>query len=244
MSASVGRDLAAPARPLVWSPNARPLVAHACDDEFDAGALNAKWSTWDPAGILNKTVDSSRQMLKLSALGNGTNRWCGIYQAVPGSEFAVYAKVHLVTPHADFMVGGLVIATDIAGAPTTADFAINAKGINAAGGNGSHQSSHWTAYNSGTATQGVSASYANPVYLRSRVTGVTLYADWSVDGVAWSWLSTTTLSGTPLYFGLGINPFANGSTISMLVDFFRVFSGAGTSQIDGTYIGRMRELQA
>lgn len=221
-----------------WVPDAPPLAPHACNDEFTDGALAAKWSTWDPAALLTVGMDTDRRMVTLTGTGNGGSRLAGIYQAVPESEFAFYAKVHMNSILERGGIG-LFVGGDLVGAPSTADAATAyTLGVAAAA---TPQIGHqvWTAYNAAGASNLI--NYGRPgyrMYIRMRCNGTNVRCDFSDDGVCWTEMDTAiTTAFTPAYFGLFLYTFEAVSFKGM-ADFFRVFSGSGTSGIDATKIGR------
>jgi hypothetical protein len=218
----------------LWWSDIAPASPESENDEFNGASLHARWSTWDPGTFTTVTIDTTRETLKLAATGVGgaPGRWGGIYQPVPGSEFAVYAKLSAIS--SGTMAAGLFLSEDLDSAPATADFR-TAEVVWST--DMRWEARTWPAYNSSTVSASTTRS-ALPLgaYVRVRVNGTSCSTDFSSDGVNWANFATVTLGFTPVHMGLALSQNAASQGI-LLVDFFRVFSGAGTSGIDATKIG-------
>lgn len=217
----------------VWFPGAPPSSPSAYDDEFDS--VSGLWSTWDPGTMLSTNgLDTNKHMYKLESTGSGTIRHAGIYQAVPGSEFAIYTRVGLPPfAGASGMAAGLFVSDDIGTNPTTADFRDNVYTQNTT--QVLVASRTWTAYNGSSSLQDSRAYVLN--YLRIRCNGTAFNADISPDGLSWHTITTRTLGFTPTHMGLLLG-IVDAQVGTGYFEFFRVFSGAGTSGRDATNIGR------
>jgi hypothetical protein len=228
-----------PASNSVWSPDVQPLSAHGCDDEFTAASLDAKWSTWDPGSLLTATIDADYRSLKLAATGNGSIRYAGIHQPVPDSEYAVYAKVGAtgIAP-GEFRIG-IFVSDDVTANPSTADFRVLEVAVSATLVGWIVDSRTFAAYNgTPSTTDNISNSLYAPIYLRMRCNGTSFAGDFSQDGRSWWQISSRTLGFIPTHFGLCLEPVTNGLAAVGYVEFFRVFSGPGTSAMAATRIGR------
>lgn len=217
----------------IFSADVPPASPSAYDDEFPAGSINAKWSTWDVAGILTKSISNNH--LKLKITGNGSDRWAGLYQAVPGSEFAIYTKMGVTGTLTNFMEACIFVSENLGSNPSTADFRTLEYVVGAALDQPFTRT--WSAYNgsaSASTQWGIPAAYA-----RMRLNGTTCSTDFSIDGVNWLELATVTLGFTPVHMGLAFNNTTNGVAKDAFFKFFRCFSGAGTSGFDATAIGGM-----
>ncbi len=222
----------------VWNPDVPDTTVTGYDattsDEFDAGSLDAKWLEADPAGKLTLGIDTPRRMMSMDLISAGVAAWTFAYQAVPGSEFAAYAKVYCIQPVTSQVQAGVFVSEDLAAAPTTADIrAVSTYYYNSIVG---LESGTYSAYNGG-----ISASYSLETagyhqYVRIRCNGTTCSTDVSIDGVSWVTTATAVLGFTPVHFGIGARSTTTAGKI--LVDFFRVYEGAGTSAVDATYIGK------
>lgn len=226
-----------------WVPDAPPLVASAYDDEFPGLALDAKWSTWDPATILSKAVKNGR--VGLTSSGDSTVRWAGIYQAAPpASEYAFAAKVSISCATNEIVVAAPFVSESVSGSPTTADI-LSAEIFSSTAGATGWISRRWSAYN-GTAS-GASNTMSNrsihSVYVMGRVTGTTVSFDYSDDGISWYVLQGSFAFGSvPTHFGLGIMVQTAGVTRTVYYDFFRVMFGGGVSTFDTNTLGRMLSI--
>lgn len=222
----------------MWFPAAPPVSPSAQDDEFDSGSsvLNVKWSKWDVPGILTATNDTTKNMGKLVSTSNGTVRMTGIYQAVPGSEFAVYARIAFNYDGASGQgaIAALMIAGDLAGAPSTAGF--HTIELDRVANSVFVRARTWTSYT--TATTRATYSQMDACYFRIRANGTTVAMDFSVDGVGWTQIDTRTAAFTPANIGIALYNGDSGVSLTAYVDFFRVFAGAGSSAIGATEIGR------
>lgn len=228
-----------------WNPDAAPLVAHACDDEMQGGAIDAKWGTWDPGSVVSAwSMDTTRKMLAAQSTTTAGLRNAGRYQAIPASEFTAYTKCNLLTDidyttDTNQWVGsGLFVAGDIVSNPTTAAF-FTAGVLYITGANTGQyaQSWNWTNHS----TLGVNVERPGPFpYYRLRVNGTSVSAEASCDGLSWLLIRSGTLSFTPAYFGLVLNHYNNitGVNLNPRWQFFRCFSGAGSSAYNANSIGR------
>lgn len=215
-----------------WHADMPRAAPTAQTDFFPAGAIAGKWGTWDPAGILSKSIDNNH--LWLRATGNGSDRWCGLYQAVPSAEFAIYTKLGMNGETANFGESALFVADDIVGSPTTADF----RSVEYVVGAGLNQmyTRTWASYTGGSSASTNNNAFLTP-YVRLRCNGTTVASDLSLDGVNWMALVSVVLGFTPLYMGLGIDITQNGVQRGSRFKFFVCYSGAGTSGFDATGIG-------
>lgn len=219
-----------------WDPEAPPVSPHACDDEFDGLVLDPKWTAWDHSASQTRTLDTTRKMFQQQQTGNGTVRAGGIYQAVPASEFAVYARFSIAFPptNASGASIGLMVGDDLSN--VASDFrAIDVNGNNTTGLQVSTRT--WSAYN-GSQTSVTTRTYPGGGYLRLRVNGTACASDYSPDGVAFWMIASVTLGFTPVHFGISGASAENAVQVTSWAHWFRVFSGAGTSAFNGTSIGR------
>lgn len=70
------------------TPDTHPASAHALDDEFEAGSLDAKWTN-----LNGSTVAVSRGAVCITDASTSEDNLGGIYQATGGGNFKVRAKV-------------------------------------------------------------------------------------------------------------------------------------------------------
>lgn len=227
----------------IWTPNApNPAAAGfhvGTSDEFNGSSLDGKWNEFDVAGYMTATVDVATRRVHLTGVGNGSDRQSGIYQAIPGSEFAFYAKVSLITPIGRWSSIGLFVA-DLT-VPSTADLETCQYAVgNSASPTADYvwQHNFWTQYNTVSTLRGSMTSLATGGYIRMRINGTSVKSDVSSDGVSWIQIGSVTTGFTPAHFGINFNSFLSGNTAIGIADFFRVYVGAGVSGIDATRIGR------
>jgi hypothetical protein len=224
----------------LWDPNAPATSPHSCDDEFSGGSLDGKWTVWDPGSYLTQSMDTTKQAIVLSGVGNNTVRWSGVYQAVPvglGGEFCFTTRVamnaHL--PGTNGGVGGLFLADDIASNPTTADLVVLYTILTDNNANkGTAVLARYPSYNGGESTDGTSPAGVPMTWLRMRVSipgggGGEFTGEVSHDGMTWYRVGGNSIGYTPSYFGLVFTPVMNGITFYMHAPFFRCVSGAGKS---------------
>ena len=197
------------------------------NDEFPAGAVNARWSTWDGGGILTATCTASG--LKLSITSTAATQAAGIYQATPAAEFVAYAKLGLDSaPPA----GGVDLSLSVFQNAANTALAWRSNGVASAD---IYVARTWAAYNSGSATA-VTAANGTPtfVYVRVRCNGTACAVDTSLDGLKWLQLVTVTLAFTPSHVGLTLRLGTTTTTAVGYVRFFRVVTGAGCSAFYGS----------
>lgn len=218
----------------IFSADVPPTSPSSQDDEFPTGAINARWSTWDPATILTKSIDNHHLYLKTT--GNSTDRWAGLYQAVPGSEFAIYTKTMANGGIGNFFEPAIFVSDNISSSPTTADFRTLEAVLGAT--TNSMFTRTWSAYN-GSGSSSTNNNGFLACYMRLRCNGTACTSDFSLEGVNWLTLATITLGFTPTHMGLAFNNTTNLVTKGARFKFFRCFAGAGTSGFDATSIGGM-----
>jgi hypothetical protein len=218
----------------IWCPDAPPTSPHTCDDEFNAGSVAAKWTELDQGSYVTFSADTTRHMLKAVGTGNGSGRLAVLYQAVPASEFVLYAKVATVyRATAGAIQMGVFVSEDLVGAPTTADFRELSRFSFNSGSGG--RSSIWTKWDTQSTTVDRSIGFT---YLRLSCNGTSYFADQSPDGLVWDYVTHATLGFTPVHMGISFVVSGSGVEGTGYMEFFRVFSGAGVSPYNATSIGR------
>ena len=104
-----------------WNAKVPPTNPHAKDDEFDDGVLAAKWSEFDPPGILTVTENTYGLELNTSNDPAASTSIVGIYQPVPTEdEFEIVAKISISGNTGNFSAVAIFVAGDIVTNPTTA----------------------------------------------------------------------------------------------------------------------------
>lgn len=218
-----------------WEPNAPPDSPGSDDIYFENGDWGS-FSEWDPSGSIAVSVDSTSRMGKLVQTGNGNIRWGGMYRPVPASEFAFAAQVNIVTPSGtSAQAVGIMVAGDIVGNPTTADFR-TCDMVHATGNEPVVRARSWDAYN-GNASSTTSVT-SGALYFRARVNSTTCHMDYSFNGVEWIRVDVVTLGFTPAYYGVVILALESGAESTARIRFVKTFSGAGSAGYDSTKLGR------
>lgn len=228
----------------VWMPGAPPLTPHSRDDEGDGLALDLgtlaggnKWQEWDPDSKHAWDLNTARQTIRCTALPDGApgiRVAGGIFQVVPASEFAFCTRV-LRCPGGEL---GLFVSADVVASPATANYRTCAYG------QGLVRACEYAQYDSETEISATLGTIArNPAtWLRMRCNGTTVASDFSNDGNVWFELASVTAGFTPVHFGIFVLNADDSSTRVYEAEFFRVFSGGGTSAFDATEIGRLMPL--
>lgn len=188
--------------PTQWPlfPNAGASVK---SDNFPGSALNAKWTVWDELGTQTEAV--ADWILALTKNSTGGVDWSGVHQAVPGAaSWSASVAVSLSCAMGGTVAAALIIAEDLVGAPTTADF----KGV-LLGANTTDTFVQYRAMtgqtNAGTSPAGASRLGAlSSAYLRMRVAPASTAFEFSTDGIGWITLQQVALGWAAVRFGLAV----------------------------------------
>jgi hypothetical protein len=225
-----------------WNALKEPTKAHPDDQEFDGSWPPAGWSLWDPNALLNATrTEGGFLRIKNLRISPTQNR--GVYRACPTApEWSVWMKHGnhgLQATTTDEWGGGVFIAADIAGSPTTAKFASveNVNYVTGASYGWAVEGDTWNNYLRGGGAGIGSPSYSlftpPTVYTRIGYDGINFYAYWSMDGVSWVHLGTVAKTFTPLYAGFACHNVTGALvTTYHYVDFYRVKVGPGSATLD------------
>ena len=109
-----------------WNAKVPPTNPHAKDDEFDDEVLDAKWSEFDPPGILTVTENTYGLELNTSNDPAASTSIVGIYQPVPTEdEFEIVAKISISGNTGNFSTAAIFVAGDIVTNPATAPILAN-----------------------------------------------------------------------------------------------------------------------
>lgn len=214
-----------------WNPWVAPNAPSAYNDEFNGPAV-VGWNVWDVPGYLSTSIVNGA--LRLTATRpSGTGRaMVGLYKQIPDTEYAVYTSAQFHGVMSTSINGGVAICQDLSTVPTTADFRTCERGFSS----GEYTVSRtWSAYNGSLSLSSATLGWGAGRFLRHRVNGTLVNTDVSGDGKRWCMLANQTLTA-PLSVALCIDLEQTGS-ISIDFDFFRVFTGAGSSGFDATSIG-------
>lgn len=222
----------------LWTPDSAPSSPATEDDEFDTGSLDAKWSELDNNSNLTVSVEDYGLVLDQTPLGG--DDIAGIYQDAPGlTDYTVWAKVSDTWQFDGlFKLGGIMLAEDLDANPTTA----NIHTIRIAPDNtpniGSQRYNAYNSFNSTIAQLNIGA-FAQRWYIRARVSGSDLEADFSLDGSSWFRIhASSAINFTPDKIGL-FTMNRGASTAPTVVDWFRVTSSSDFDQSDS---GRLLNL--
>jgi hypothetical protein len=223
-------------------PGRAPGKSSAYDDECSGAAINAKWTTWDPAAYQTRTASPGSYTYRLTGTGNAADRQGGLRQAVPASEFCFAAKVGFYNAGAlgRWLSTGIFVAGDIATNPATAavEIAQITLGTSATVGDFSISYNAWTNYQTSGASRGTFPCIGTHAYMRGRINGTTCSFDWSSDGRAWCQLGSAVAGFTPAYFGFSFNNVLNAVNRGAQLEWFRVLgTGAGSSTFGALYPG-------
>ncbi len=229
----------------LWNPDLPPSTPSSQDDEFSGSSLDAKWTEYDETNI--QTYAQASGILTLSQPTQTGAVLTGVYQALPGGNFTIAAKVKLNTnmPSGDGQMwqAGIILWNNAANYNSQALIAGPAversSGVRRIGfastrfqDNKTITTTYWDNY--GGEWQG--NVY---VYVRLRRSGSTYYLDSSNDGLAWK-SEQIFIPFTPNHVGLGLFNWASGQTITASFDFFRrraTFDGLDTPVFGALELG-------
>lgn len=189
-----------------WNPDIFPDSPTIQSDHFDDGSLAAKWSEFDPGGVLTVSESGHHAYLEIA---NGVGVMAAIFQDLPSGDFTITAKAAYQIKSLDsaYLYAGIMLFEDATNNPSTCkllNFTAYFKD-----GYLVPQIIYNTDYNSWSASPytGLSQVVSVPpsVYFRVRRTGTNLYFDTSLDGVTWKYWATIAQGTyfTPAEFGIG-----------------------------------------
>lgn len=215
-----------------WSPLLTQSPLNAATDYFNNGAvLDSKWTLWNP-GANTTATQSQASRLRLLQTTHAGNAVGGIRQAAPAStRYAITAKIGVTGIVNNVMDGGIFVAGDIAGAPTTAPFVTVDNTYNSATAGGALTCSlfNWTNYTTlaGATKDLVAGNAANLVRLFVDTVGTNYMLLLSPDGEAWQKIAVlsfaaSAIGGPPLYIGQHVNNGNTGEDVSLYSAMFRV----------------------
>lgn len=227
-----------------WSADAKPVSPNAADREFTTNGAAIGLTTFDPGTALSGgTLAVAEGTLRLITAGGAgsQNKTVFLYNAVPGSEFAVYSKLIMDGPlNANYRSIGLALGN--AGVATNATPRVTLlehADVNAV--------QPFIAVRTYSATAIVSTEVAatqngatvwNPIYQRLLVNGANATFWDSVDGRYWRRFGgTIALPFTPSFVGVGMFT-STTAVVSAGCDWLRYFTGAGSSVPGANNIGR------
>jgi hypothetical protein len=210
-----------------FNPDAQPTSPHANDDEFRAGSLGGSWTDWDPGSICATTEGSYGIDLVSTA---GSLQGAGIHRAVPvSSDWTLTTRCSLQRDNTANTFAGIFLAEDLSGSPSTGD--LRTLSISYGGSGARLEADSWTAYNAFGSSLGfvsVGDGFPTSMYLRIAKTSTTYRFLWSLDGMTWLVVhSTTSLGITPVKAGLHI--FADHGNTAQSEAYFRFWRQVDTA---------------
>jgi hypothetical protein len=219
-----------------YDAQALPTSAHANDDEFNDGSIGGSWTDWDPGSVYATSEGSFGIDLLSSAssLAGG-----GIHRAVPvSSDWTLTTKVSLQRDNVANTFAGVFLAEDLGANPSTGDIVSLTTNY---GGSGSRlEVDSWTAYNTfGSSLGSVSMGDGFPtsLYLRISKTSTTYRFMWSLDGMTWLVVySTTSLGITPVKAGLAM--FSDHGNTVRSEAFFRFWRQVDSAAYYAPLLGK------
>lgn len=218
-----------------WSPITPPETAHADDDEFltPGSGTPSGWTEFDPAGTQTVAVDDAG--LVLTHTPSLTDKWGGIYKAVPSGNWTAWVRLSLSARLQNDPNAGLCLWEN----PTDATKKLTTFGLRWQSNAGQIAERNWTDYDSFNGDQITVLQQGNPAttaWLRIRKTSTTYKFDFSRDGLGWSQVDSRTISYVPSHIGPAANMNGGTENLTARFAFFRVV--ASDVGIGGLMSGR------
>lgn len=214
-----------------WFPLTQQSPLNAKTDYFPGSTLNAKWTLWNPGANTTATV-SSTQRLQLTQTTHAGNAVGGIRQSAPAAtRYAITSFVGVRGIVNNIMDGGIFVAADIAGAPTTAAFLTvdNTNNSAVAGGAMSVSLFRWTNYTTlaGASYDVVNGIGAFLIRLFVDTVGANYMVLVSPNGYSWRKIAvlafaSAPFAGNPQYIGQHVNNANTGESVVLSSAMFRV----------------------
>lgn len=213
------------------------------DDEFSDGSLDGKWTQWD---VGTGSTFSEKALGYLQIVAGNTANFVGLHQAIPsagaGGEWTVVCKVAALARLLnlnDEVIVGLLVAEDISGSPSTADFACiglrlqrqTDGGVTVESRTFLNSSDAWTA-GTGAGESYTADSLQTAMYFRARNEGsLTKFSlEASTDGLGWVQLAEILHSAiTPVRIGFFVRK-PSGSTTAVRCEWFRTTASSTREQ--------------
>lgn len=215
----------------MWSPLVEQNPANPITDYFPGSTLNAKWTEFDNDANTTVSVSATRrlQLLQTTHAGNSV---AGIFQPVgAATRYAITTKIGISGIVNNIMNGGIFVAGDIVGAPTTAPILTLDMIFNSAvsGGVPTIEFLNWTDYNSlaGSLSSKLLGQGINVLRIFVDTVGANFFLLTSADGETWAKFAVvafaaTTIGAAPLYMGQHVNNGNTGEDVSLFSSMFRV----------------------
>lgn len=226
-----GATFTTPIDPVYLNP---PNTPNAADDEFPAGAIDPKWSTFDPGGFLVAPSPDITSFGGLRLITQGTQHIAGIYQPKPSDLYTMFAFVNISSFNNGVQGINLAVTGDIATAPTTEGFYLIGLRTNVGGQDDTQMVGGFkSAYDASTLGAFTNVKSAGWMWMRVRVDlgSNTANTDWSSDGVHWSESAFTgglAANTNGDYVGLFVEDSLNFLDITVSARCFRVRDGTNS----------------
>ncbi len=203
-----------------WNPDALPGTPSTQDDHFKAGALDPKWTEFDPiAPAITVSVADTFLIITHATEGVGSHR--GVYQTLPAGDFTIVGKCALIGNLVGSQSFGVCLFED-ATDPTKAMIIHKSFYVIPASLYRHLTLQLFSDYDTFSATYAGPVGYPNTtVYLRIRRNGTNLYYEYSSDGVSWQMIYTHVQPWAPAHMGLVTNNDNTGLTVYGYFDLFR-----------------------
>lgn len=203
-----------------WNPDALPAVPSAQDDHFKAGALDVKWTEFDPA-VAKITVTTPDTFLKIEHATEAVDSHRGVYQTLPAGDFTIVAKASIIGNAVDDNCVALCLFEDAA--DPTKQLVVHKLWFRT---DADHFRDilieRWTDYDTYAALYSGHLVYpSSTTYLRIRRNATDIYFEYSDDGVSWQMLYTRVQPFAPAHMGIVTVNDNTGLTIYGYVDLFR-----------------------
>lgn len=213
----------------IWRPEARPLIAHAEDSEFDVAGAGAPsgFTLFDPAASGAVSVDDGGLLITQAPSPSppGTTPISGIYRTIPPGDFTIMTKVSIACPWVTPTVfgAGFALWQDAPG-PSGGAYTFGLETYHT-GTTSKITGWRWNSYqarNSEVIT--LNSINGGPghvgCFLRLHRSGTTYTIDWSSDGIGWIQVGAAiSLVFVPQQFGFFVYNSDNNTGLSMAARF-------------------------
>lgn len=204
----------------IWLPDKAPVVPHASDNEFTASI--ADFTEFDVGTLMVPTLESYGLSMVYTA--GAAYKVAGMYKTMPAGDLSIVTRISISDTRVNYASGGLFLAQDIPGAPTTSDL-ISLSIYRGSGTALIIQADTWTAYDatpSSIASQS-SVALVNFIYLRIRRISSKLRFDFSYDGLGWEQMQDSDYTPGFTAAQMGLYAASSNSKVHKIVaSFFRV----------------------
>ena len=197
------------------------------DDEFNDSSFDvAHWTKDDYSGLMTIVEDA----VGLKLTDTSYNEISTITKAVPSSPYTIWTKIDIYGGTYDgWGRAGIVLQEG----NFTQKYFLAELQITGANDHGAIPvtTEMWDNYNTPDVTEASWGQkyYSPSIWMRVRVSGVTVSVDLSTDGLSWQYAGSDDLTFTPAFIGLFITQADQTDTI--VFSFFRVTASADINQV-------------